>query len=67
MIERIVNSPVLVVRDGKQVEPPIGKAFKFEMHEVEEIERLKPTAISKLPVAAKDAAVVAEPAATSKK
>lgn len=53
MISRIVNKPVLVVRNGTQVEPPIGKAFDFEMHEVEEIERLNPVALSKPVVAAK--------------
>lgn len=61
MIERIVNSPILVVRDGKQVEPVLGKPFQFEMHEVEEIERLTPSAISVPPL------VAAAPAVTAKK
>lgn len=50
MAERIVNSPILVVRDGKQVEPVIGKPFDFTDAEIKEIEKLTPTALSK-PVA----------------
>lgn len=47
MAERIVNSPVLVVRDGKQVEPVIGKPYDFTEAEIKEIEKLNPSAISK--------------------
>lgn len=47
MAERIVNSPILVVRDGKQVEPVIGKSFDFTESEIKEIEKLNPSAFSK--------------------
>jgi hypothetical protein len=47
MAERIVNSPILVVRDGKQVEPVIGKPFDFTDSEIKEIEKLTPSAITK--------------------
>lgn len=57
MAERIINSPILVVRDGKQVEPAIGKPFDLTDVEIKEIEKLNPTAISK-PVA--EEAVVAK-------
>ena len=44
---RIVKQPILVVRDGKQVEPTIGKPFDFTDSEIKEIEQLNPGAIVK--------------------
>lgn len=50
MPERIVKQPILVVRDGKQVEPVIGKPFNFTDTEVKEIEEMSPAAIAPIAI-----------------
>ena len=42
---RLVKKPVLVVRDGAQVQPPVGREFNFTDAEVKEINALNPSAI----------------------
>ncbi len=56
---RLVKTPVLVVRDGKQVSPEIGKPFEFTAAEVTEINTLNPSAI--------DVIETAEPVAAAPK
>lgn len=48
MTTRLVNEGVLVVRNGKRVQPTIGKAFKFTADEINQIERVRPQAISRI-------------------
>jgi len=43
MPKRIPLSTIVVHRDGKRVEPPIGQAFDFTADEVEEINALEKT------------------------
>lgn len=45
MVERIVKAPLLVVRDGRQVAPEVGKTFEFNDKELAEINKLQPTAL----------------------
>lgn len=45
MPKRIVNEPVIVHRDGKQVSPEVGKAFDFTDAEVKEIKSLNEKAL----------------------
>lgn len=42
---RLVKKPILVVRDGKQVSPEVGKPFELTANEVKEINDLNPSAI----------------------
>lgn len=45
MLKRLVKQPILVVREGKQVEPRINEVFEFTEAEVAEISKLNPSAI----------------------
>jgi hypothetical protein len=43
--KKVVLKRVIVGRDSKRLEPPIGKAFEFTDEELENIERVNPTAL----------------------
>jgi hypothetical protein len=43
--KRVVLKRVIIGREGKRLEPPIGKAFEFTDEELENIERVNPTAL----------------------
>lgn len=58
MPKRIVNSPVMVQRDGKLEYPMVGQAFDFTSDEIAEINRFQPKALG-LIIVADDAPVVA--------
>lgn len=45
MPKRIPMQTVIVQRDGKQVAPPIGKAFEFTREELDQIKAVAPDAI----------------------
>lgn len=45
MPTRLVKKPILVVRDGKQVSPEVGKPYDLTASEVDEINKLNPSAI----------------------
>lgn len=51
----LVKQPILVVRDGKQVAPPVGKNFDLTDAEVKEIAELNPAAIRVVTVEEKKA------------
>lgn len=59
MPKRIVNSSVMIVRDGKPVYPTVGKAFDFTDPELASINRVNPKALGKIILADP---VMAEPA-----
>lgn len=47
MAKYLIKETVLVMRDGKRVEPTIGKLFDLTEQEVEDIKSVRPQAISK--------------------
>lgn len=59
-VERIVREPVLVVREGKQVSPEIGKPFSFSSQEVQEISKLNETALEHIIAPDDDSEVAAK-------
>lgn len=61
LISRVPLQSIVVVRNGKQVTPELGKPFGFTAQEVDEIEALNPAAIRE-PVVEK-AAVESKPVA----
>lgn len=61
---KVVLKSVIIARDGKRLSPPIGKAFPFTAEEVEEIEKVNPTALRDA-VNEDDEATLAEVAALS--
>lgn len=48
MAKRLIKEGLLVIRDGKRVRPQIGKVFDLTAEEIEQIERVRPSAIAKL-------------------
>ena len=48
MPKRVPVKSVVVVRDGKQVRPEMGKAFDFTTEELDDINRLSPNSIRKV-------------------
>ena len=47
LISRVPVQSIVVVRDGKQVTPDLDKPFNFTAQEVEDIERVNPSAMRK--------------------
>lgn len=43
--KKVVLKRLIIARDGKRMEPPIGKAFEFTDEELENIERVNPGAL----------------------
>lgn len=56
LISRVPVQSIVVVRDGKQVTPDLDKPFNFTAQEVEDIERVNPSAMRK-PIVEKSAEV----------
>lgn len=47
MPKRVPNASIVVIRDGKRVTPPLGKAYDFTKAEIESITRVSPGALRK--------------------
>lgn len=56
LISRVPVQSIVVVRDGKQITPDLDKPFNFTAQEVEDIERVNPSAMRK-PIVEKSAEV----------
>lgn len=48
MPKRMINEGVIVHRDGKRIRPEIGKMFDLTADEIEQLEKIRPQAISTL-------------------
>lgn len=48
MPKRVPVQGIVIHRDGKNIKPPIGKAFDFTAEELADIMRVNPNAVSKI-------------------
>jgi len=53
-MKMLIKESVLLMRDGKRVRPEIGKSFDLTKEEIEDIKRVRPQAISAVPVVETD-------------